>query len=172
MQQQAVALEKELIAIRTGADTIDHQELAGVLERNQRVMPGAATIVDPLRAIGHERTHVCAIHVLTGRRNYYEKGGGAQGHVELAGQWMPFEHCDRERQLVRDHAIKTHLRSSAVGADLDLGELAVLPRRAAVDHSESVRRFDDITKRGKAGARQRLGSKGSGPTSHVCAMLP
>jgi hypothetical protein len=172
LQQQPVALEKKLVAIRTGADTIDHQELAGVCERNYRMMPGAATIVDPLRAIGHERAHVCAIHVLTGRRNYYKQGRGAQGHEELAGQWRPFEHCDRERQLVRDHAIKTHLRSPAVGADLDLGELAVLLRRAAVDHIESVRRFDDITERGKARARQRLGSKQLRSTSHVCAMLP
>ena len=85
---------------------------------------------------------------------------------------MPFEHRDRERQLVRNDAIQAHLRSPAVGADLDLGELAVLPRRPAVDHIESVRRFDDITERGKAGARQRLGSKRLRPTSHVCAMLP
>src|SRR5262245_24148653 len=91
LDQESLAPEEELVAIGARTHPVHHQELARIGERNYRVMPGTASVVDPLPTIGHERADARGIHAVSGRSDHHEEGRRIEWHEELARQRMAFE---------------------------------------------------------------------------------
>lgn len=52
--QSLVLLEVMLVAVVAGATAINHQEVILLFDRQHRMVPDAAMVIDTLPAVGHE----------------------------------------------------------------------------------------------------------------------
>src|SRR5262249_38656358 len=98
LQYDLVLAEEDLVAVLAGTAAIDDQELARSVERDQRMMPGAASIVHALPPVGDKGVQIACRRRLARRGHDDQEGLPAHGHEGLAREWMALDHADRQRQ--------------------------------------------------------------------------
>ena len=148
-----------LVQIEPVPATIDDDEIAHLVQRDQRMVPDALRVVHALPAARDERANRAFVEIAR-RRHHDQISLVVQRQERLAAQRMPFEHLHFERQHAGLPAKQVHERAAVFSFDVDFREIVKADRRAEVDWNLlRAIEFDDVAETAERSTRQRFDSE-------------
>src|SRR5262245_20495422 len=133
LQYDFAFAEEDLVAILARPPAIDDEELARPSERDQRMVPSAASIVHALPPIGDKGVQTTCRRRLARRGHDDQERLPAHGDKGLARERMALDHADCHRQRARESVEDIHPYLPLPLADIDGGEIAVTLGVAVID---------------------------------------
>src|SRR5262245_43382083 len=156
LQHDLAFAEEDLVAVLAWSVAVDHQELVRRTERDQRVVPGAASIVHALPAIGDKGVQIARQRRLARRGHDDKERSRTYGDERLARERMALDHADAHRQRARQSVEYVDADPALLRADIDVCEIAVALGIALIDGEVRLARGrDHIAERCEQLARQR-----------------
>src|SRR6185503_10869373 len=158
-------LEGDLVAILILGMPVHDQEIRTLVEGDQRVMPDATAIVDPLPRQGLESDDV--FRPVARRCDQYQEWARDQRNEQLRAFRMSLHQLDLQRELPRLGAHDADIGRAAIFQQIELGHVGIALGPALVDGVvAAVADLDHVAIRAERLAGQRL----NGNARHRCLL--
>lgn len=134
-------------------------EITFAIQRQHRMMPGAAMVVDTLIAAAQEGAQIRARGWRAGGRDHDNIALAMERNESLTAERMAFHQAQMDRQRFGYAADDADRRAAAIGGDVDLSQIAATAAHALVDRARVTARRDDVAIGRESISRQWLRSQ-------------
>src|SRR6185295_14030178 len=142
-------------------DAVDDDELGRAVDREQRVVPRAARVVDALPRRRDEGANIVGPRLAPAPRDDDEPARRIERNERLAAADVPLETLQPKRERSRLRADEADADVAAACSRVDARQVVQAPRRAVVDGvaAAAIATLDDIAVAGERLGRERLGDE-------------